>query len=142
MILQTDKRLREEINDYGCYFMSILFLANKYTGLPLSINTIENIFERCVDKGYIKNDEGYSAFIISAEGIFKYLGLNCKYTNAHEPPKRNCSKNEIEILCLKNCRGIKHFVVGDGKGHVAYDPMGISASSFKLHSKRIFKRIV
>ena len=142
MILQTDRRLRPEINTFGCYFMSILFLANKYAKVPLSTVVIGKIFNDCVEMGYILNSKGYSAFIQNAEGIFKHLGLDCKYTNNHEPPKRNCSKNEFEILCLQNSKGKKHFVVGDGKGHIAYDPMGTSSIDYKLKSKRIFKRVL
>lgn len=138
MILQTDSRLRKEINSHGCYFMSILFLINKYTGLQMSPDLIDKYFMSCVTLGYITNNSTYTAFIESAEGIFKHLGLNVRYTNTHEPPQRNCAKNEIEILCLRNCNGSKHFVVGDGKGHIAFNPMGIS-KGYKLHSKRIFK---
>ena len=60
--------------------MLILFLANKHTGIPLSIPIIEKIFRDCTELGYITNNEKYKAFIDSAEGIFKHLGLNVKYT--------------------------------------------------------------
>lgn len=138
MILQTDERLREEINRYGCYFMSIMFLLNKYTGLKLSTVLISQYFNQCVELGYITNNDTYKAFIDSAEGIFKHLGLNVKYNNRHDKPTVVCSRNEIEILCLEYEWG-KHFVVGDGYGHIAYNPMGRTQSGYILHSKRIFK---
>jgi len=134
MILQTDDRLNESINVYGCYFMSLLYLANKLTGYKLSTTVIISLYNKFIDFRFMSTD----CFIGDPDGIFKYLGLKTKYTDTHEPPQRNCAKNEIEILCLKNCNGLTHFVVGDGKGHIAYNPMGVSIG-FKLHSKRIFK---
>lgn len=138
MILQTDRRLREEINRYGCYFMSILFLANKYTGLQLSTVTVGRIFNECVELGYILNNDQYKAFIKSAEKIFNHLELKVKYNNRHDPPKYKCNNNEIEILCLKYEWG-KHFVVGCGSGSIAFNPLGRTQSGYTLHSKRIFK---
>jgi len=139
MILQTDNRLNKSINNFGCYYMSILFLLNKHIGLKLSTGIIIKYFNECVSKGYITDNNDYHAFINSAQKVFIHLGMNVKYTDAHEPPKRNCASNEIEILCLKNHLGKKHFVVGDGRGHIAFDPMGVSGRDYRLNSKRIFK---
>jgi len=139
MILQTDERLNESINKYGCYFMSILFLANKFKGVKLSTVSILRYWRECIDKGYMLENDELHSFIVSAEKIFLHLGLKVKYTNKHEASDRNCSKQEIEILCLQNNRGLKHFVVGDGKGHIAYNPMGRDNPTYSVRSKRIFK---
>ena len=138
MILQTDARLKKEINGYGCYFMSILFLVNKYTGYRLSTEIINKVFNDCVELGFITNNNKYKAFIESAESIFNYLGLKTQYNNRHDPPKYMCNNREIEILCLKYEWG-KHFVVGDGRGNIAYNPMGKTQHGYILQSKRIFK---
>jgi hypothetical protein len=134
MILQTDKRLNEQINKYGCYFMSILFLANKYIGLQLSTTSIISVYNQSVKLGIMESN----CFINDPDNIFKNLGMEAEYTQRHEPPKRRCKDNEIEILCLKYPT-YNHFVVGDGKGNIAYNPMGKTADGYYLKSKRIFK---
>jgi hypothetical protein len=138
MILQTDRRLNKDINGFGCYFMSIMFLVNKYIGFELSTVTLNRVFTECVGMGYIENNQTYRAFINSSEKIFNHLGLKVKYNDRHDPPKYKCTRDEIEILCLKYEWG-KHFVVGDGRGNIAYNPMGRTQSGYVLQSKRIFK---
>ena len=134
MILQTDKRLNGQINKYGCYFMSILFLVNKHIGLQLSTVSIISVYNQAVKLGIIESN----CFVNDPDKLFNNLGMNVKYTQAHEPPKRKCVEGEIEILCLQYPT-YNHFVVGDGNGNIAYNPMGITAPNYYLKSKRIFK---
>lgn len=134
MILQTDNRLNASINNYGCYFMSLLFVANKYTGYKLSTDIITRLYNELIELGYMANN----CFILDADGILNYLGVKCKYTDKHESPNFKTKRSQVEILCLKYPT-YKHFVVGDGLGNIAYDPMGLTASGSYLHSKRIFK---
>ena len=139
MILQTDDRLNKSINKYGCYFMSIVFLVNKHTGLKLSIPIIERLYRECCELGYIEDSNKRKAFIWNAEAVFKHLGLEVKYNDRHDPANYVCHTEEIEILCIRVGENwTKHFVVGDGYGHVAFDPMGISDIR-KLDSNRVFK---
>jgi len=136
MILQTDSRLTEVINRFGCYYMSILFLGNKYTGYQLSPKKILDLFSYAADCGWIDPDE---AFINDPDGIFSEMGLHTIYHDKHEPPWVMCRDDEIEILRFIRKRQ-KHFVVGDGHGHVAYDPIGVSKAvrEGELRDKRIF----
>jgi hypothetical protein len=136
MILQRDERLRKEIQEEGCYFMSILFLVNKHTNIKLSPEFINQVFEILVSVGAMSSD----CYILDPEAIFQYLNLPVKYTDQHEGPSRVCGPDEIEILYFFGPAG-GHFVVGDGKGNVAYDPWGISraVTEGRLVSKRIFR---
>ena len=135
MILQKDNRLNGNINSFGCYFMSILFHCNKRLNLMFSAGIIEGIYREVINKGYMEKD----CYIKNPSAIFKHLGLKVRFTEAHEPPDRDCAENEIEILAFKY-KTYTHFVVGDGYGHVAFDPLGMSNSVRlgRLHSKRIF----
>ena len=135
MILQTDPRLVNNINQYGCYFMSILFLGNKYTGFKLGTKKINDLYSYCVDCGWM--DEG--CYINDADGIFAELGLHTRFHDKHEAPWICCRDNEIEILRFQIGHW-KHFVAGDGHGHVAYDPWGVSRAvrEGELRDKRIF----
>jgi len=134
MILQTDKRLNESINKYGCYFMSILFLVNKYLGLELSTDSILKIYDQSIKNNIMESN----CYVNNPDKLFNNLGLRTKYTQVHESPNRKCSEDEIEILCLKYSN-YNHFVVGDGKGNITYNPMGKTAPNYYLKSKRIFK---
>lgn len=138
MILQRDIRLRQEINEWGCYLMSIFFLVNKYTNRELSTELINELYH--VFQKYNWMDEGCT--IHDPNSIFAYLGLDVQYTDRHEPPGRKTQDNEIEILKFTSSHG-DHFVVGDGNGNVAYDPWGISRAVRQGHieSKRIFRRL-
>ena len=83
-----------------------------------------------------------SKFIGVKGAIFGFLEMDVKYTDRHETPERMTRKNEIEILRFESSYG-SHFVVGDGGGHVAYDPWGVSRAvrQGRIESKRIFRRL-
>ncbi len=134
MILQTDKRLDQTINKYGCYFMSLLFVSNKYTGYNLSTTVITKLYNDFIKRGFMDKN----CYIQNPSAIMRYLGLAATYNQRHDPPKYKCGKDEIEILCLQY-KNFTHFVVGDGRGNIAYNPMGKTAPDYYLKSKRIFK---
>lgn len=137
MILQRDGRLREAIREYGCYYMSLLFLANKHTNVPLSAQKINGpLYFGNIQQGRMDA----SCFIKDPAGILRGLGLNARYTGQHEPPDRVCGPDEVEVLYFKSPAG-GHFVAGDGNGNVAYDPWGVSraVTEGELVSKRIFR---
>jgi hypothetical protein len=136
MILQTDPRLRPEINEYGCYMMSILYLAEKNGGESPGAELINSLYDRFVRMGLMTA----SCKILNPEHIFAYMGLIVEYTDKHELPTRECGPDELEILKFTR-PGYSHFVAGDGAGGVEYDPMGesITVRDGVLQSKRIFK---
>jgi hypothetical protein len=137
MILQTDRRLRSEIRDYGCYFMSILWHVVRLTGLALDTDIINALYIMCVNFKWMDNN----CKILDPQAIFRHLNVWVRYTDRHEPIERMCAEDEIEVLCW-SYQGKTHFVAGDGRGNVTYDPAGESQSvkyGF-LASKRIFGR--
>lgn len=138
MILQRDARLRQEIQEDGCYLMSIFFLVNKYTNFPFSVELINDLYHTFNKKGWIDSE----CTILNPNAIFGFLEMDVNYTNRHEPPERQTQKNEVEILRFVSSYGA-HFVVGDGKGNVAYDPWGVSRAvkNGRIESKRIFRRL-
>jgi len=140
MILQRDGRLGPEIHKSGCYLMSLLWFANKFTNMSLSAETIDaGLFTLFVRNKWM-NDQAY---ILKPEAILNWCGVKCVYTDAHEPPGRMCDKKEFEILYWRHPDLGGHFTAGDGKGRCTYDPWGESKAVAEgmLLSKRIFKRI-
>jgi hypothetical protein len=153
MILQRDKRLLPEIQEQGCYFMSILFLINKYTNYEWTTEIINDYYRSLVYSKAILADADFTTVdvddstIINPEKVFnlKETGTNFKvrYNNRHDKANYHCSQFEIEILRYVN--GLtNHFVAGNGNGEVAYDPWGdsMTVKNGYLESKRIFRRLV
>ena len=138
MILQRDTRLLEPIRRWGCYFMSILFLTNKYKNVHLSADYINELYGILIGKWVMDS----KCFIKDPEGVFSWVGMNVKFSDRHEPVDYACLPREIEILRYQVDAWI-HFVVGDGQGHVAYDPWGDSRAVREgvLQDKRIFRRL-
>ncbi|MHA2065529.1 MAG: DUF261 family protein [Candidatus Thorarchaeota archaeon] len=136
MILQRDMRLNASINKYGCYYMSILFLCNKYRNVELSTGMINELYVIFQDTGWMDNE----CFINDPQAIFGYMGLQVYYYDRHDPPFYKCKKDEIEILRFQYVAW-KHFVVGDGLSHVTYDPYGTSKAVRlgELRDKRVFR---
>lgn len=148
MILQRDVRLLPEIQEQGCYFMSILFFINKYRNNTWTTDNINEFYKTMVHIGAVMADGNFSAVgvddstIINPELIFRMKGLNVRYNDRHDPPSYTCDSEEFEILKFVR-GGYSHFVCGDGSGHVAYDPWGDSNTVRfgSLNSKRIFRRL-
>jgi len=139
MILQTDARLNRAINKYGCYFFSILFLGVKHTRYALDCGEILDLYLVAIDNGYMDED----LYIEDPDGIFSMMNLVTRYSGKHESNFYECKKDEIEILRYIHPEGYGHFVAGDGEGHIAFDPMGMSQAVKHgyMASKRIFKLI-
>lgn len=141
MILQTHSELIAAVKKYGCYFMSLLFLANKHGGVDLDPRRIMQLYSDAIGRQLM--DE--SCYIKDPGGILFLAGLRATYSQRHDPPDYLCDSDEIEILKFERPREPegtwKHFVVGDGRGHVAYDPFGCSKTVAEgvLKTKRVFE---
>ena len=135
MILQTHPRLIPEIRTDGCYFMCLLWYANKYEGCLLSPDVINELFGHFVHIHWLHVD----CAVLNPQEILRHLGVDCRYTDRHEPAIRACWPNEFEILRWEY-DGKSHFTAGEGRGRVTYDPMGCSktAKLGRLADKRIF----
>lgn len=138
MILQRDGRLRESIREYGCYYMSLLYFANKYSNAQLCVQKINGVlYYDNIREGNMNS----SCFVSNPSGILQSAGLDAEYTGVHEAPIYVCGPREFEILYFKHPKSGGHFTAGDGNGNVSYDPWGvsISATEGELISKRIFR---
>jgi hypothetical protein len=143
MILQTDSRLKSDIREFGCYFMSILWFAVKYVQIELDTQLINDIYQTCFSYNYI----GDECWIKDPDRIFQ-IACNSKrrwkFTQKHELPYTRCNIDQVEILHFhyvdEKGKEHDHFVAGDGFGNVAYDPWGESETvrSGYLENKRIF----
>jgi hypothetical protein len=133
----------------GCYFLSILKLAEKWGG-PRRDALLE--YENAVGRGTLGND----CMVLDAGRLLSILtnnGWTClKAGPGHELPLtyQCASAEELEILRYE--RPVEpgdtasseraHFVVGDGQGKLSWDPYGESRTVRvgKVVSKRVFRR--
>ena len=117
----------------GCYFLSLLHLAGRdaeAVGLYRSALRAGEIDEDC----FVKNPSAVMS-----------LAAGGAWSVRHEGPTYIPKSDEYEILRFEQKAAMKtfaHFVVGDGRGQVAYDPLDRSQTVLEgqLVSKRIIKR--
>ena len=124
-----------ELGNYGCYFLSIVEAAERKSGKEYSILPI---FLEMKKKGFIGKD----SYIFFPDKILSAL-TGKPYTIRHERKDYKPKAGEIEILRYewRGEGGVSaHFVLGDGNGRVAYDPLD-GANTVKngtVESKPIF----
>jgi len=145
LILQTNKKLRPEIQKEGCYLMCLICegigATDQEGPLPEKINFL---YETFLKSGWINA----RCLCLEPAKILNFFGVSATQMRTGQgkiqiPATYKPFLNEIEILEYK-MPTYSHFVLGDGAGGIAYDPYGISpaVSNGKLASKRIFIRKV
>jgi len=126
----------ETIGKTGCYFLSIVHLAEKYTGKYIDAYLA---YGSAIKSKVIKED----CYVNDPAALLRMLtGVAwsvTKETSTYEP-----TKNDLVILYYERpdtLATVGHFVVGGHDG-VEYDPYGDSLTVRKgeLKSKRIFRR--
>ncbi len=123
------------LGESGCYFLCLLHLVKSdYGALTL--------YQLALDKKYIDAD-----FYVQDPAALLQLAAGGKWDVRHESSNYMPAGSEQEILRYERkatTTTYAHFVIGDGIGRVAYDPLGESrtVAEGKLISKRIVKRVV
>ena len=150
MILQTDKRFATdpELTPYGCHFMAELFMLNKLANIELSIGIILAALNalRAKPSSYQPPDAQDTVYVIGSQctinnpdDVVSYFELSFVKGCRMEAPDYQCQPGEQELLEWQR-PGWTHWVTGDGKGNVAYDPEGYSVTvrEGSLVAKKIF----
>ena len=145
MIYQIHPDLPKEIHDFGCYFMSVLFLAEEKTSKYIDQDEALAIFRAAKQTGIIGDD----CYVKDPVSLFRLAGV--RISSVVKASKEIVpGPGGFELLHFhRNADtpdGMKnlahdHFVAGDGNGNVAFDPMGRS-NTVKygfLENKRIYK---
>lgn len=136
--LEPRQRIMEILGKAGCYFLSIIHLAEYCT--KERIDAIEQ-FLIALSDGNVQQD----CFVVHPDKILSDItgiGWGAKKVTADYVP----GPDELEILRFERQEvgnQIGHFVVGDGKGKISYDPYGDSKTVREgvLVSKRVFYRV-
>ena len=125
------------ISTWGCYYISLVNLASLITGKEF---TAKQIIESW-NKDYNEKDTDIESSCLNPVGILKEYGVTATFLGPQDKFYQ-CKENEYEILEYFNIKTlIVHFVLGDGKGNVLFDPYPNSntVKNGVLRSKRIFK---
>ncbi|MDR2304139.1 MAG: DUF261 domain-containing protein [Treponema sp.] len=131
---ESRQKLMKTLGEYGCYFLSVVHLAEELTNKR--IDAIQSCLA-AMDNKWLDDE----ITMLNPEAVLHSL-TGKRFVVRKEEPAYSPKEGEYEVLLFRN-GSFDHFVLGDGKGKVAYDPLGNSNSvaSGKLTSKRIFKRI-
>ena len=135
--LEPRQKVMETLGKTGCYFLSIVHLAENVT--KERIDAIE-AFLIALSGGNVLQD----CFVVRPNVILGDL-TGVRWGMRKEPASYMTGGMEHEILRFERQDvGVLmgHFVMGDGNGGVAYDPYGNSRTvrEGKLVSKRVFYR--
>ena len=113
------QKLAKSIGDEGCYFLSLLYIAERELGREYDVIGTFSFFNK---KGYV-GDDCYMAS--PAAMMSELLGKRCSIRKSWDFSEA-LAENEREVRCYKReTTGTTyyHFVVVDAAGNVEYDPL-------------------
>lgn len=131
MYKQTDRRFSPIIQDFGCYFMCILYIVEKYyLKRDMTISEIQDIYMQGVAKHDIDPEEWYDDRTVDGCYIrypVLFIQLVLDYFNLpFDVISCNIStiahKDCFNILYLVRGEGVHHFVVGTSMSDIEWDP--------------------
>lgn len=122
------------LGDTGCYYLCLLKLVGRHDEAIM-------LYRQAVALGAIEPD-----CYVKNPALVLASASHGKWNVRHEGADYRCKNGEHEILRFERkttTTTYAHFVVGDGSGHVLYDPLDNSATvaQGKLVSKRIVSSI-
>jgi hypothetical protein len=146
MIFQTNPKLGSVINHFGCYMCSQLYLVEKYSKIPMTVEGVMTIYNTAIktvfDPKTKKMVIGDECFVNDAQSLLKLAGGKNLKALGTKPASYIPTKDEVEILCMYNPKtDFTHFVVGNGQSKVEFDPIGGGSRTARegyVKSKRIF----
>jgi hypothetical protein len=139
VIFQTDREFPYSINHQGCYYLSLMERLTTHFDLPFTHDILISIFNYAQDKDIIDDE----VTLVSPQDLCDYVvgtgkvRFYGKYTPTYET-----QDNEMEILCWHKSGAVfNHFVSGNGKNIVIYDPYSSQGSDSVRNGLLIGKRI-
>lgn len=130
----NSQSIAKRLYEFGCYFLSLLHIAGRD-------NDAIGLYRQSVQLGAMRED----CYILDPGKVLS-LAVGGSWNVRHESAGYLPTSDEWEILRYERkttSTTYAHFVVGDGRGQVAYDPLDKSQTVAlgELVSKRIVKRL-
>lgn len=132
---ESRQKVMKTLGEYGCYFLSLVKYAENLTGKRIDAVAA---YISALEKGWTNGN----ALMLNPAAILSEMtgiGFGVKKTEADY----KASSGEVEILMYES-GNYTHFVLGDGIGGIAYDPLGensFTVRNGRLSSKRILFRV-
>lgn len=119
--------------------MSLLERLTTHFDLPFTHDLVLSIFNYAQDKGFIDDE----VTLVSPQDLCDYVvGTGKVRFYGRYMPTYETQDNELEILCWHKAGAVfNHFVSGNGKGIVLYDPYSAQGSASVRDGEMIGKRI-
>lgn len=132
------QKIMATLGDGGCYLLSIVHLAENI--LQERLDAVVIYLDALANK-YMQED----CFVLEPARLMGMM-VPGNWMMMKVDKDRETPPSAFEILRFERKTTLKtfaHFVVGDGKGGVAWDPLGdaLTVSGGELVSKRVFWRI-
>lgn len=136
--MNAPQKIAETVGASGCYFLSLLRLAEARMGIPIDVL---KAYDLAVSRDLMRPD-----CYVTDPGALLELFIPGAWAIRHEGADYKAGPEELEILRYELAltgETKSHFVVGDGSGRVAFDPYGESRTvrEGRLVSKRIARRV-
>lgn len=134
MVYQFDPELNPNglnfIKEWGCYFCALLKIAEETRGRKFSAQEAYSVYLAAQYTGIVQkeefNDDGTikdGCTVYDPDALLHLAGGQGSVRKVSGASYR-CAPNERQILRFYNpSTGYRHFVVGDGKGGVDWDPL-------------------
>jgi len=135
---EARQKIMAIIGESGCYLLSIVHLAEGM--LKERLDAVEIYLDALANK-YMQAD----CFILEPAALMAMM-VPGNWTMMKADRDRPTGPGELEILRYERKTTLKtygHFVVGNGLGAVAWDPLGdaLTVNGGELVSKRLFRRV-
>lgn len=131
MVYQFDPEMNPGKNfmkEWGCFVCSILRLAEDIRGKKFGATEAYSVYLAAMQTGIVQKEEWKDGkekdgcTVYDPDALLKLAGGQGKFRKV-DGASYQCAANEKQILLFHNPgTGVYHFVVGDGKGNVVWDP--------------------
>lgn len=112
----------KQIYDYGCYFLSLLYVSNIPYSEPANLDEILMYYDTFVSKGWMDPD----CYVKDPCSILRYL--TGKTYTVKKDTVLDPNANIIIGLWHNPTTNLRHFVVMNSKNNVVWDSLGHSTT--------------
>ena len=129
MIYQVTTGLSAQLAETGCFFLSILRIAEKILNIEFAVKQVNQLFEKCLTIGYIGDEADIK--VKATRGIAQIISAIMEETIYMKRTTKGGNYNFLigHYRRLKNGKYLHHFVLMEADGiTVAYDPWSAEGS--------------
>ena len=135
-MFKQDDDFLSPIKKWGCYATSLVNLVEKETGNIRSKTAVFLLIANAIRANWLDGE----CTVLAPDQFMQSMGSRYRFS-AKTSGTYQCKPDEAEILMFVK-PGHTHFVLGDGAGKIAHDPLtDHDMSPYKLTEKRIYKRL-